>query len=306
MNAEPLQYWARCFGLLWQSDIEIKHLAGGITGDLHADILVRKTCHLIERHPIHRINRGLVYADGFRFRWDDFVTFDMFDGDRIEYCPGLDWAGVFPWPFYSTVAALLLAWRSRIPFHGSAVVIDGQGMLICGDSGAGKSSLAAALVSEGAEFLSDDLSVVVPDQSDTGWDLVTGRPGIRLFPKVGEWLFGDNPVPLQGDVRDKVILSPQRSEDDRNVPLRHVVFLGQARRSMSEIDRFVMLRKNLFRPNWLAKLPTISVIQLAVRDISASVHMSIEPAIGETDEQKLRHRALATMDKVRSAATAST
>jgi hypothetical protein len=41
-------------------------------------------------------------------------------------------------------------------FHASGVVLDGQALLFAGPPGAGKSSLAAALVRAGAELLSDD------------------------------------------------------------------------------------------------------------------------------------------------------
>ena len=55
------------------------------------------------------------------------------------------------------------------------------------------------------------------------------------------------------------------------------------------------------KPNWLGKLPGIAAIRFAVRDISASAHVSIEPVIGETDELALRARAAAIIGEVRSA-----
>jgi HPr Serine kinase C-terminal domain len=301
MSAEPRQYWARSFGLLWQSDIKIEHFADANLGFENADIILRETTVLTERNPVHRINRGLVYPDGFRFEWNDIATFDMTGGNRIEYYPGPQWTGVLPWPFYSTVAALLLAWRGSLPFHGSAVSIGDHGVLICGASGAGKSSLTAALVAEGARFLSDDLSVAVPAQDRVGWNLVIGRPDIRLFPTVGRWFFGDDITLLPNDPRDKVLATPAISPNESSVPLRQIIFLGGPEKPLSAIDRFMLLRKNLFRPNWLGKLPGIAAIRVAVRDISASAQVSAEPVIGETDELALRARAGAIIDGVRSA-----
>ena len=298
MSIKARQYRARSFGLLWQSDIEIGHFSGDVVCDESADIIVCETAHLIERDPIHRINRGLVYADGFRFEWNDGVTFDVFNGNRIEYLPGANWTGVLPWPFYSTITALLLAWRGSLPFHGCAVSIKGQGVLICGESGAGKSSLTAALIAEGAQFISDDLSVVEPDKDGTGWNLVMGRPGIRLFPSVGRWFFGNAITPLPNDPRDKVIALPASNPDESPVPLSQIIFLGGPEKPLSAIDRFMRLRKNLFRPNWLGKLPGIAAIRVAVRDISALAHVSVEPVIGETDEHALRVRAIAIIDRM--------
>jgi HPr kinase/phosphorylase len=45
---------------------------------------------------------------------------------------------------------------ARLAFHGSGVAIDGQGILILGPSGSGKSSLALALLAHGASLISDD------------------------------------------------------------------------------------------------------------------------------------------------------
>lgn len=300
MSAESRQYRARSFGLLWQSDIKLGHFSDTVSGDKSVDVIVRETTALTKRSPIHGINRGFVYTDGFRFEWDDVVTFDIFDGNLIEYCRGPRWTGSLPWPFYSTVAALLLAWRGGIPLHGSAVAIEGQGVLICGVSGAGKSSLVAALTAEGAQFVSDDLSVVVPGKDQIGWQLVSGRPGIRLYPMVAGWFFGGDSQALPNDPRDKVVAVPANHIMTTHVPLNHVIFLGVPGKPMSEIDRFSWLRRNLFRPNWLAKLPRIAAIRVAVRDISASTQICIEPVIGETDEVKLRQRAIAIIDSVRS------
>ena len=171
-----------------------------------------------------------------------------------------------------------------------------------GESGAGKSSLTAALIAEGAQFISDDLSVVAPDKDGNGWSVVKGRPGIRLFPSVGRWFFGDNKTPLPDDPRGKVIAVPAANLNDRPVPLRQIIFLGGPGKSLSAIDRFMLLRKNLFRPKWLGKLPGIAAIRVAVRDISASAKVNVEPVIGETNELALRARATAIIDTVRSAA----
>jgi hypothetical protein len=115
---------------------------------------------LADRPAGRLINRGMVFADGFRFTWNDVATFDVFAGARIEVFPLPGWTGSLPWPFYSTVTALLLAWRGDLPLHACAVEIAGKTILLCGPSGAGKSTLCATLVADGACLLSDDLTVI--------------------------------------------------------------------------------------------------------------------------------------------------
>ncbi len=47
--------------------------------------------------------------------------------------------------------------------HASAVVVQGQGLLIKGASGAGKSSLALAMMGLGARLVSDDRTILIGD-----------------------------------------------------------------------------------------------------------------------------------------------
>lgn len=47
-----------------------------------------------------------------------------------------------------------------INLHGTAVLIDNLGVLICGESGSGKTDLALELVSRGHKFIADDVVVI--------------------------------------------------------------------------------------------------------------------------------------------------
>jgi hypothetical protein len=79
--------------------------------------------------------------------------------------------------------------RYATPVHGACVALNGQGMLLCGDSGAGKSSLSYACARAGWTYITDDASHVLNDGKDR---LVTGnchrirfRPSAaELFPEV--------------------------------------------------------------------------------------------------------------------------
>ena len=52
--------------------------------------------------------------------------------------------------------------RGAAMWHASAIARGGHGVLLCGESGQGKSTLAAALVARGANLVSDDLARVEP------------------------------------------------------------------------------------------------------------------------------------------------
>ena len=52
--------------------------------------------------------------------------------------------------------SLILLQRNEVVMHGSALVIDNKTLIICGASGAGKSTIADSLLQNGAGFLADD------------------------------------------------------------------------------------------------------------------------------------------------------
>jgi len=59
------------------------------------------------------------------------------------------------------VLVALLHQRKVINFHASSFILDGRGVMVLGDTGAGKSSLTISFVLAGAGFLSDDLTPVL-------------------------------------------------------------------------------------------------------------------------------------------------
>jgi hypothetical protein len=59
-----------------------------------------------------------------------------------------------------TAFGILLHQRGALALHGAAVASDGRAIAICGVSGVGKSTLAAALCREGCSFAADDICVI--------------------------------------------------------------------------------------------------------------------------------------------------
>jgi hypothetical protein len=68
---------------------------------------------------------------------------------------------------YLTGAMLgvVLHQRGIFPLHASCVAVDGTGVAFAGASGTGKSTLVAALLDRGAEFISDDICALTPGPS---------------------------------------------------------------------------------------------------------------------------------------------
>lgn len=91
--------------------------------------------------------------------------------------------------FLEAAAASQIWTRLATPIHAACVAIGGRGVLLCGDSGAGKSSLSYACARAGWQFISDDCSYLL--HNETGRQVlgdchqVRFRPSaVELFPEI--------------------------------------------------------------------------------------------------------------------------
>jgi hypothetical protein len=95
--------------------------------------------------------------------------------------------------FLTAAAATLAEQRAFAPLHSALVVRNGTGVMLCGDSFAGKSTLAYACARAGWTYVSDDGTFLVRGRDDR---YAIGDPyGIRfrtdapdLFPELGDHL----------------------------------------------------------------------------------------------------------------------
>ena len=98
----------------------------------------------------------------FAMQVDEVGNFYACGGNRVEYAPA-DGASRASLEVYlnGSVYGAILHQRRILPMHGSSFIEKGMGIMLCGESGAGKSSLTAAFCLDGAEFLTDDVTPIV-------------------------------------------------------------------------------------------------------------------------------------------------
>ena len=83
--------------------------------------------------------------------------------------------------FLEAMALEMIVSLHMTPFHAACVAKDGSGILLCGDSGAGKSSLSYACARRGWTYLSDDASYLIRARANQR--TVLGHPHrVRLRP----------------------------------------------------------------------------------------------------------------------------
>lgn len=139
----------------------------------------------------------------FSMRVENVGSFYVRDGNFIEYSPheNTDAASLELYMNGSVYGAILHQ-RKILPLHGSSFVYNNSGVMFCGESGAGKSSLTTSFCLDGATFLTDDVSPILFDKQ---------KP--LIWPKTGKVKLWDDS--LQQLKREKDNLTKIHPEDEK-------------------------------------------------------------------------------------------
>jgi hypothetical protein len=122
------------------------------------------------------------------------------------------------------ILAILLYQRSYLVLHASMVKIDGGAVAFLGEAGAGKSSAAAALYSQGHGLLADD-TTALPNCDPPGL-AVPGFPQLKLAAPVAQALGYPSDALDQAEVvDDKLILRVNQGFETLAAPLERIYVL---------------------------------------------------------------------------------
>ncbi len=126
--------------------------------------------------PVYRAHRNLfnIVADSANFAICDVASGYCFSCVTPEVAS----APYFRNHLLETMAYFTLDYLHITILHAGCVARNGQGVLLCGDPGAGKSCLAYACVKRGWTLVSDDFAAVL---RDSGNNTVIGRPQRMRF-----------------------------------------------------------------------------------------------------------------------------
>lgn len=92
------------------------------------------------------------------------------------------------WGFLEPLVYLMVSARHFAQVHASCVALGGRGVILCGESGAGKTCLAYACARAGWQFVSGDAIQIV---RSSGGNHIVGRPYSIRFRQTARELFGE-------------------------------------------------------------------------------------------------------------------
>jgi hypothetical protein len=226
-------------GITLRSEIQLALSEGPSFGLPRVDVRTAGAAHFAEaiRHAQFEQPASSWYRHGRLADRSSYVGWDGIgeflvsaDGRTIE-CRRSECAAAESFEIYLLGQALSFALvrQGFEPLHATAVVVDGEAVVFLGQSGFGKSTLAACFLDAGYQVLTDDLLVL----HERAGRLVAhpGPPWIKLFPKLARSFFGEEIVgtPMNAGT-PKLLLPLNRSQSCAGaVPLRTIYALASPR-----------------------------------------------------------------------------
>jgi hypothetical protein len=175
---------------------------------------------------------------------ENFAVLDLRDG--FGYCwlnrAVVENTAYLRYHFLESTGPTLVEYLYATPLHAACVEFDGCGFLLCGESGAGKSSLAYACARRGWTFLSDDASAIVRRRKGR---VVIGNPYKMRFRESAAILFPE--------LRDRPITARATGKLAIEVATSTLPEIKTARET--EVDYIVFLDRHSFGLPWVSALP---------------------------------------------------
>lgn len=198
----------------------------------------------------------------FRMVAADVGTFYAANGKSIRFSPDTSATNESIELYMNgSVFGAILHQRGILPIHGSSFVYRGSGVMLCGHSGSGKSSLTSAMCLNGqATFLTDDVTPIL---------FYDGKPAV--LPKSDRVKLWDDSLDQLSKKRDelkrirpqdnKYYLTIEKSASEPH-PLHHVVIISvddkiaePVAEQMTGAEGFSILQKEIYRLFYLRAIP---------------------------------------------------
>ena len=211
-----------------------------------------------------RMVKSPVYADyiwqmnqnEFAMQVEGVGSFFACNGNEVDYIP-VPGSSRESLELYlnGSVYGAILHQRQILPLHGSSVIEHNTGVIICGDSGAGKSSLTVAFCLEGSEFMTDDITPVILKKGMPQILAISDR--IKLWDHTLEQLnLGKEGLNNISPGTEKFYF-PMESGKTESFPLKIIFILEVHNQSgiicteVSGAEKVMAIRNEVYRPEYL-------------------------------------------------------
>jgi len=170
----------KAFGLMLQSECEFDELLPCDAGKVDIIIKKGKVPDISENIVINTPNVK-IGKDNYWSNIENVAKFYVEHGRLIILEPyeNASFEEMKLYIFGSCMGAALYQ-RRILPLHASAVNVGGKGILLTGEPGAGKSTIAAVIYRRGYKILTDDVTAVASD-SPLESIMYPGYPGQKLW-----------------------------------------------------------------------------------------------------------------------------
>jgi serine kinase of HPr protein (carbohydrate metabolism regulator) len=225
---------------------------------------------------------------------DNFYVADLTQGYSLLWVTAAAIAHktYFRYHFLESAALCHIANRYSAPVHAACVERDGRGVLLCGDSGAGKSSLAFACARAGWTYVTDDGSFVLHAQEDRR--VVGNCHMIRFRPSAAELFTEVEGRPLTPRVEgkpsielDTAGIAGMRSASSAQID--YVVFLNRGEQHAQELVAYSRetareyMQKHLCGAEELRAQQVMSVERLMSAEVLELRYRGLEWAVGRLE-----------------------
>ena len=212
-------------------------------------------------NPIFGKHRWSANEKELTFQIENVASYKIQDGAEVYVCPHAisdpDSIQLF---LNGSVLGAVLHQRGIMPFHGSSFIFKDQGVLICGNSGVGKSSVVAAFCQDEGRLVNDDITPICFDNEHIM--MVPLSTKVKLWDDAVSLLHLDktNLKKIRPSLNKYYVSGFTRQEEKQ--PLLHTFIVLRTHNQNNfeiirpqGIERFNCLRRNIYRKVYLKGMP---------------------------------------------------
>lgn len=211
-------------------------------------------------NPLYSGDWMCIGTSEFSMSVENVGDFYACNGKKIEYSPheNADHASLELF-LNGSVYGAILHQRRILPLHGSSFIFNDSGVMFCGDSGAGKSSLTTSFCLNGAEFLTDDVTpILFENEKPHIWPksgkIKLWKDSLRQFKKKKSELTKIRP-------EDEKYYLPMDSNQKNQYPLHTILILQVTDNDevsfeeVQKVEAFSYLHQEIYRREYLFAMP---------------------------------------------------